>query len=161
VTLHRPGRARSECYDTPVRDTRLSLLLLLGMAELAAGCIRQPMQVIEAVEETPEPAPEPTEVRDVDVAYDGVVVERPESVTSVQVQTAVRRHVEPILFHLGAGYGALGDLDLGSCKDRGLQAGYLHMSVTFRSSGHVVHAAVRSPIAPTPEALACIGERLE
>jgi len=141
-----------------VQDTRLSLLLFLG---LTAGCVRQPMMIIEPLEETAEPAPEPTEVRDVDVAYDGVLVERPESVISVPIQGAGRRQVEPVLFHLGAGYGALGGLDLTSCRDRGLQAGYLRMSVTFRSSGRIVHAAVRSSMAPPPEALACIGEQLE
>jgi len=137
------------------------LILEFALAGLAAGCVRRPMQAIDSGEETPDPAPEPTEVRDVDVAYDGVVVDRPESVTSVPLQGGARRRVEPALFHLGAGYGALGGLDLASCRERGLQAGYLRMRVTFRSSGHIVHAAVQSSMAPPPEALMCIGEQLE
>lgn len=134
---------------------------ILALAGLAADCVRRPMQVIEPGEETAEPAPEPTEVRDVDVASDGVVVDRPEAVASVPLQGAGRRPAEPVLFHLGAGYGALGGLDLASCRDRGLQAGYLRMRVTFRNSGHIVHAAVQSSMAPPPEALACISEQLE
>jgi hypothetical protein len=68
---------------------------------------------------------------------------------------------DPLFFALGAGYGALGRIDLGPCKDQGLQPGYLRLRVTFRGSGRVVRAAVESPVAPPAPALACIGGQLE
>lgn len=68
---------------------------------------------------------------------------------------------DPVPFRLGAGRGALGRVDLAACRDQGLPLGYLHVRVTFRRTGRVVHAAVESPEAPTPEALSCIGEQLE
>jgi hypothetical protein len=108
-----------------------------------------------------EAAPEPGEVREVDVASDVPSEEASEPVASVPITSTVRRRAEPLLFHLGAGYGALGQLDLAACRDHGLKAGYLHVRVTFRNSGHVVRAAVQSPVPPPAEALACIGEQLE
>ncbi|MDP9148547.1 MAG: hypothetical protein M3O36_01190, partial [Myxococcota bacterium] len=68
---------------------------------------------------------------------------------------------EPAFFHLGAGYGALGQVDLARCRDQGLQRGYLRMHVTFHTSGRVARAAVEAPVAPPAEALTCIGEQLE
>jgi len=68
---------------------------------------------------------------------------------------------DPILFRLGAGYGALGHVDLAPCRDQGLPQGYLRLRVTFRASGRVVRAAVETPVAPPAEALTCIGEQLE
>ncbi|MBV9949159.1 MAG: hypothetical protein JOZ69_20085 [Myxococcales bacterium] len=66
-----------------------------------------------------------------------------------------------MLFRLGAGYGALGRLDLSTCREQGLQPGYVHVRVTFRHSGRVVRAAVESSVAPPQGALDCIGEQLE
>ena len=57
--------------------------------------------------------------------------------------------------------GDLDRVDLAVCRDQGLQAGYLHLRVTFQESGRVVRAAVESPTVPPPEALACIGEQLK
>lgn len=68
---------------------------------------------------------------------------------------------DPVFFHLGAGYGALGGLDLTACRDRGLPSGYIRVRATFGSSGRVAHAAVESASEPSPEALTCIGEQLE
>src|SRR5271165_4777474 len=34
---------------------------------------------------------------------------------------------DPVFFHLGAGYGALGRIDLDSCRDQGLVPGFLHL----------------------------------
>jgi hypothetical protein len=62
---------------------------------------------------------------------------------------------------MGAGYGALGHVDLAPCRDQGLAPGYLHMRVTFRDSGRIVRAAVESPVPPPQEALECIGEQLK
>ncbi len=74
---------------------------------------------------------------------------------------ADRPRPDPVPFRLGAGRGALGRLDLEPCREQGLPQGYLHVRVTFRHNGHVVHAAVESPAAPPNEALACIGEQLQ
>jgi hypothetical protein len=68
---------------------------------------------------------------------------------------------DPIFFRLGAGYGALGRIDLSPCRDQGLEPGYLHLRVTFRASGRVVRAAVERPAPPPAEALLCIGEQLQ
>ncbi len=75
--------------------------------------------------------------------------------------TTRRVDPEPAFFHLGAGYGALGQLDLARCRDQGLQPGYLRMHVTFQNSGRVARAALEAPVAPPAEALTCIGEQLE
>jgi hypothetical protein len=142
-----------------VPDTRLSFAVFVLTI---AGCVRQPGGFEPATEQTAdEPATEPSEVRDVDVAYEGHAEEAPQPAVSVPISSTRHHRVEPLLFHLGAGYGALGQLDLASCREHGLEAGYLHMRVTFRNSGRVVHAAVQSSVPPPPEALACIGEQLE
>jgi hypothetical protein len=73
---------------------------------------------------------------------------------------AEHRPSEPVFFHLGAGYAAIGHVDLAPCRDRGLDPGYVHMRVTFGSAGTVVRAIVESLAQPSPEALACISERL-
>lgn len=124
----------------------------------ATGCVRQGMTEFAAMAVESEPAPEPREVRSIDVPDEGSDDAEPNVV--VAAPPATPKRAEPILFHLGAGYGALGRLDLATCREQGLQAGYLHVRVTFRDSGRVVRAAVESPIAPPPEALACIGEQL-
>ena len=144
-----------------MQRTRLSLLLILLTM---AACVRRPMigpEPLTADQAADDGAAEPTEVREVDVASDGSNEGASEPVAVVPIGAGGRRRAEPMLFHLGAGYGALGQLDLASCRDRGLGAGYLHVRVTFRSSGRVVRAAVQSPVPPPAEALACIGEQLE
>jgi hypothetical protein len=35
------------------------------------------------------------------------------------------------------------------------------MHLTFRGTGRVVRAAVETPLAPPPEALACIGDQIQ
>lgn len=72
-----------------------------------------------------------------------------------------RARPDPAFFHLGAGYGAIGQVDLGPCHDRGLDAGYVRLRVTFGGAGTVVRALVESPTQPSPEALACVAERVE
>jgi hypothetical protein len=67
---------------------------------------------------------------------------------------------DPIRFQIGAGYGALSHVDVASCRDRGLQAGYLHVHATFTHFGYVVRASVESPAAPPAPALDCIAEHL-
>jgi len=72
-----------------------------------------------------------------------------------------RSRYEPLLFHLGAGYGTLGRIDLDECRASGLAPGRLRVQAIFHGSGHVVRAFVQSPSPPPHEALACIGERLQ
>jgi hypothetical protein len=66
----------------------------------------------------------------------------------------------PVFFRLGAGYGAVGQVDLGPCRAKGLDTGYLRMRVTFAGDGTVAHATVESPTPPPPAALACVSEQL-
>lgn len=68
---------------------------------------------------------------------------------------------DPIPFRIGAGHGALGQVDLSPCRQVGLEPGYLRLRVTFHRSGHVVHAAVESPTPPPQEALDCIADQLQ
>jgi hypothetical protein len=122
------------------------------------------MGEIEAVSDrtADDPPLAPVEVREVVVASEGEDEEAPGPVASGHAASpGLRPAPDPVLFRLGAGYGALGQLDLARCREQGLQAGYLHMRVTFRHSGRVIRAAVESPVALPPEALACIGEQLE
>jgi hypothetical protein len=74
---------------------------------------------------------------------------------------ATRPRPDPVFFHLGAGYGALGHIDVEPCRDRGLPSGYLLLRATFRPSGRVAHAALESLTEPPEGALTCIGEQLE
>jgi hypothetical protein len=156
-----PTAARLRCYDTGVRPPRLPIfaLLLLATAPLEAGCLHEDMTA-EAEPDWDrwgEPA-EATVVRE-------VVVESEEStaapVAYLPASPRDRPSPDPVPFRLGAGRGALGRVDLAACREQGLPLGYLHVRVTFRRTGRVVHAAVESPEAPTPEALSCIGEQLE
>jgi hypothetical protein len=143
-----------------VRTPLLSLTLPLLVT---TGCVRQATQDFEMLaDRTAEESPRPGEEQEVIVAYDGPVEGAAEPATSTAVPLR-ERHLqsEPVLFRLGAGYGALGHLDLAPCREQGLPPGYVHMRVTFRHSGRVVHAAVESAAPPPREALACIGERLE
>ena len=73
---------------------------------------------------------------------------------------ADRVRLEPVFFRLGAGYGAVGRVDLTPCRDRGLDPGYVHIHVTFGVGGSVARAVVESATQPPAEALACIGDLL-
>lgn len=66
---------------------------------------------------------------------------------------------DPVFFRIGAGYGALGLVDLAPCQDQGL-AGYVRVHVTFSGSGQATRAAIEGRVAPSPEALSCIGQQL-
>lgn len=131
---------------------------------LATGCVHP--QSTEEYEPDSEPAaaPEPVVSRDVVIGADDPVEPPSASAVSsapVLVWSEVRLPPDPVLFRLGAGLGALGHIDLGTCRDQGLPPGYVHMHLTFRRTGRVVRAAVETPVAPPPEALACIGEQIE
>lgn len=139
--------------------------LCSGILLLAAvGCVHE--TAIEVQSDDPAPG-EPSrtasgETGEVPVTYDGLADEATAPDETVPTAwTGVRPGRDPIFFHLGAGYGALGHLDLSACRDEGLQPGYVRVRVTFQRTGHVVHASIRGAVSPSPEALACIGEQLE
>jgi hypothetical protein len=66
----------------------------------------------------------------------------------------------PTFFLIGAGYGAVGRIDLTPCRDRGLDPGYVHLHVTFGVGGSVARAVVESPTQPPADALACVADLL-
>jgi hypothetical protein len=163
------GRPTFECYDKRlVRPTALSPWLFvpaLLSALLATGCLHETDTDLEAVSPLAESsAAEPVVRRDVTVAWQGKEAgEGAESPVSpvLSASPSDRPPPDPIPFRIGAGHGALGNIDLAPCRGQGLQSGYLRMRVTFRRDGRVVHAAVESPAPPPDEALSCIAERLE
>jgi hypothetical protein len=148
-----------------MRKSELSLLAA-SLLFAGAGCFPQAELVAAEFSGDVEPvAPaNPVAVGHVDVASDGTDEtdegQRLHSV-AVPLNRRDRPPPEPVFFALGAGYGALGHVDVLPCRDRGLPAGYLRLRATFRPSGHVAHAAVESLAAPPREALECIGEQLE
>jgi hypothetical protein len=100
-------------------------------------------------------------VEHVDVRYEGPELPTPRrAAAALPASERDRPHPDPVAFRLGAGYGTLGRVDVARCLALGLPAGYMRMRVTFRPNGHVVHAAVQSEVAPSHEALACIGNQL-
>ncbi len=137
----------------------VACLALLG---LGSGCVHAWQMNELAAESEPAPDHAPTVVRDIEVTYDDEPEDDPSApATPPAAPRSDRPPPDLVLFSLGAGHGALGRIDLGPCKEQGLQAGYLHMRVTFRRSGRIVRAAVESLAEPPSEALACISEQLE
>jgi hypothetical protein len=149
----------SGCYDTGVRSVA-PIAVLVGLLVSTSGCVHP--EILNEYDANSERVldPEPVVVREVVVSYDGAGGPPP-SAAFLPPSPRDCPPPDPVPFRLGAGRGALGRVDLGPCVDDGLPPGYVHMRVTFRSSGRVVHAAVESAAAPTPEALECIGEQLE
>jgi hypothetical protein len=143
-----------------VRGAVLHFVLLPVL--LTTGCVRQTTREFEAdVAHLPDDSVhESSETREVVV---GSTREQPtdEPAPGQRVPRSPLLPLEPTLFRLGAGYGALGQIDLAPCRDQGLSPGYLRVRVTFQHNGRVARAAVESVVAPPSEALACIGEQLE
>ncbi|HLK37314.1 MAG TPA: hypothetical protein VKU41_11220 [Polyangiaceae bacterium] len=138
----------------------------VGLAFTVVGCLPVGMGQLEAANDVGAEAPitEPPVVQSVvtvkekdDSADPDVVVET----AAAPAALPGRRPPDPVFFRMGAGYGALGRLDLASCRNEGLAPGYLRLRVTFHVSGRVLRAAVESASAPPSEALECIGEQLE
>ncbi len=140
-----------------MRSTALSLVLFASVT----GCIRPQMLDLEAPPDRPdEGVVEPTTEREVVVSEESPAQPEPDVVV-VPASAPLIGRSEPVLFRLGAGYGALGQVDFAACREQGLDKGYLHMRVTFRHSGRVVHAIVERTAPPPDEALHCIAEQLE
>jgi len=129
-----------------------------GLLAIVSGCVHP---FAEDVENEPSAAASTSEdTRPVAVAYDGPV-EEPAPPAAADNNVTGGPRPDPVFFRLGAGYGALGQVDLAPCRDHGLPRGYVHVRVTFRTDGRVAHAALQSDVLPPAEALACVGERLE
>jgi hypothetical protein len=137
---------------------RSGVIVVLAFA--LTGCLREGMGAPEFANEVgATTVAEPPGVQSVVTVKEGsdepaVVVEEPAA-------APVRHGPDPVFFRMGAGYGALGRVDLSPCRNEGLPAGYLRLHVTFHVSGRVVRAAVESATTPPSEALSCISEQLE
>jgi hypothetical protein len=128
------------------------------------GCVHEAAIDFESPADRPDEAVvEPTTERDVDVSSDGPSEEAPDVVVVPTTPAAARPLIppDPVLFRIGAGYGVLGQVDFAPCREQGLGRGYLHVRVTFRHNGRVVHAIVERPAPPPDEALHCIAEQLQ
>lgn len=141
-----------------MRSAALSLVLLLS----GTGCLHEEAMYYPAPADRPDDAiREATTERDVVVTSGGPEQESPDGVVATAPALRALVPPDPVLFRLGAGYGALGQVDFAPCREQGLGKGYLHMRVTFRHSGHVVRATVERPAPPPDEALQCIAEQLQ
>jgi hypothetical protein len=142
-----------------MRRAALFMVLLFS----GTGCVHEPAIDFESPADRPDDAVvEPTTERAVDVSSEGPAEEAPDVV--VAPETPARRPLippDPVLFRIGAGYGALGQVDFAPCREQGLDKGYLHVRVTFRRNGRIVHAIVERPAPPPDEALHCIAEQLQ
>jgi hypothetical protein len=131
--------------------------LLLGTAGLT-GCFAEPPATWIAPE-APLPPPPVLVERQLTVSPE----EAPPPATGAGPAASLFPRIvapDPVPFEIGAGYGALSQVDLSPCAARGLPAGYLHVRATFTADGYVVRASVSSPTAPPPSALDCIADQL-
>jgi hypothetical protein len=134
-------------------------LLVLPALAAAAGCL--PEEEVTVLAPAAAAAPDRTEP----VVVSNLVMVGSGAGNGAE-RAALAREVasptsDPVFFHLGAGYGAIGQVDLAPCHDRGLDAGYIRVRVTFGGTGSVVGAIVETLTQPPPDALACIAERIE
>jgi hypothetical protein len=135
-------------------------LALLGLA--TAGCLHEGDFGPPEGPDTEDPPAAAVQSRNVELTYGAAAGDSADVVTQPpDPPREGRARREPALFHLGAGYGALGHVDLRTCRDQGLQPGYLRIHITFRDDGRIVRAAVEAGESPPDEALACIGEQLK
>jgi hypothetical protein len=134
---------------------------LLPLLLLSAGCLHEPdADLDDGFLATYQPSAEPVTRREVSVAWEGPGQQQaPAPVLAASPKD--RPPPDPVPFRIGAGHGALGQVDLSPCREVGLEPGYLRLRVTFQGSGRVVHAAVESPTPPPQDALDCIAEQLE
>jgi hypothetical protein len=145
---------------------RLTVMLLAASA--AAGCLPEEDEVparAPVAEQAPARPAEHVVVSNLTMVGgstpQGGSSERGTSTGEVGSRASdMGRFRDPVFFHLGAGYGAIGRVDLAPCRELGLDPGYVHMRVTFGGGGQVVRAIVESLTQPSPEALECISEHL-
>ena len=143
------------------RHPSVPSLAALALAACTAACVHVDLAGDLALEPERPVDPAPVVVREVVVAYEGAGDTEAPAPSALPASPRDRPIPDPVPFRLGAGRGALGRIDLVPCREEGLPQGYVHMRVTFRHDGRVVHAAVETPAEPPPEALTCIAEQLE
>jgi hypothetical protein len=125
----------------------------------ATGCLHEPALDFEGeVTQVAQPPAAPVFRRDISVAE---APSEPAPAVALAASPKDRPPPDPIPFRIGAGHGALGRVNLGACREQGLDPGYLRLRVTFQPSGRVAHASVESPAPPPQEALDCIGGQLQ
>jgi hypothetical protein len=131
---------------------------LLPIALVAlTGCLHEEDLAAEVVDTTPVPVAAPLVERQVTVAADEAPPP-PTALTPGGVLAAPSR--DPVRFQIGAAYGALSQVDLEACRDRGLPSGYVRVRATFTRSGYIVRASIESVTPPSPQALDCIADGL-
>jgi hypothetical protein len=146
-----------------MRRNTLALALAPALAPLALGC--QPPEAYTFAsypivhEESAQQDLPSSEAIEID--YDGSDAPTPMRLAAaIPASELDRPHPEPVFFALGAGHGALGQVDVDGCGERGIPPGYLRMRATFRPSGHISRAVVMTESPPTQEALDCIADKL-
>jgi hypothetical protein len=130
--------------------------LVAGLAfplyDLSGGCMPQQPPIVAPVAEAPPP--------DERVVASSVTVAGESAEGAPRASDADRVRRGPSFFLIGAGYGAVGRIDLTPCRDKGLDPGYVHLHVTFGVGGSIAHAVVESPTQPPAQALACVADLL-
>jgi len=134
---------------------RPSVLLPLCLLAGLPACQLEPLQALTPVEAFPVAAVEPVVERQLTVAPEEARPPPPPPTFA-----ALTRPRDFVPFRIGAGYGALGQVDFSGCLGRGLPVGYLRLRATFNRLGSVVRASVETRDEPTPAALDCIAEEL-
>lgn len=141
----------------PASHAATSLILVA-----AAGCLPAPAAPA-AGQERPEPVPEALVEYQITVATptpSPATAAEPPAPPETAAAGFPSSMADPVPFQIGAGYAALGRVDLDDCRESGLQAGYVRVRATFTRVGYVVRASVASSAAPPPRALDCIADRL-
>jgi hypothetical protein len=146
-------------------STRLALVpaLALTLAPALVGCDPPPATTFVRYPVVYAEATDPSLVSSDAIEFDYDDTGKPTPMrlaAAIPVSELDRPRPDPVFFALGAGHGALGQVDVDGCGERGIPPGYLRMRVTFRPSGHISRAVVMTESPPTKEALDCIGEKL-
>jgi hypothetical protein len=139
--------------------TGVFVAICAGLSTL--GCLAREALVQPPVSE-PAPAQDPVFVSQVTLSDgDRAAATEGAAIAAMRASDAYRARRYPAFFRLGVGYGAVGRIELATCREQGLDPGYVHMHVTFGVHGAVLRAVVESPTRPSPAALGCIARQLE
>jgi hypothetical protein len=144
------------------------MLRRIGTQVLAATCAALPALGCAAPARVQAPAVAPSPPADPVFVSRLTLVDRDRAsamdaaaVAAMRTSAWYRSRRYPAFFVLGEGYGAVGRIELASCRGQGLDPGYVHMHVTFGVGGAITRAVVESPRRPSREALGCIERQLE
>jgi hypothetical protein len=143
------------------RSLSIGIFVVTCSAAANVGCLAREVPAQAPVAE-PAPPQEPVFVSYLTlVERNRAVASDAAAIAALRASDGYRTRRYPAVFRLGAGYGAVGRIELASCRELGLDPGYVRMRVTFGVDGAVSSAVVESPTRPPREALGCIGRRLE